>query len=216
MFKKKKIINFDKEIKNVENKRLSTIVKRIQIMGVIFFVIFGFAIYKLANFKKEIIFLYKNFEEEFLVLSFLLFLLVLYIGNLFIEIFYAFYEDEETEEDKRKKIQNREYNGEEIIDLFTKNLLFPDDEKQRKIYKEIFYEFYGKDFEMFKNWLKSRKMTPKELYVKLLKNEKVQKEIEKELLKENIKTIGEIATKENIKKLKEQKLENEINDYFKN
>lgn len=69
---------------------------------------------------------------------------------------------------------------------------------------------------MFKNWLKSRKMTPKELYVKLLKNEKVQKEIEKELLKENIKTIGEIATKENIKKLKEQKLENEINDYFKN
>ena len=96
MFKKKKIINFDKEIKNVENKRLSTIVKRIQIMGVIFFVIFGFAIYKLANFKKEIIFLYKNFEEEFLVLSFLLFLLVLYIGNLFIEIFYAFYEDEET------------------------------------------------------------------------------------------------------------------------
>lgn len=68
---------------------------------------------------------------------------------------------------------------------------------------------------MFKDWLKSRKITPKELYVKLLKNEKVQKGIEKELLKENIKTIGEIVTKENIKKLKEQKLENEINDYFK-
>lgn len=213
MFKKKKTINFDKEIKNVESKRLPTIVKRIIFIGIIFFGIFGFAIYKLSNFKKEIIFLYRNFEEEFLVLLFLLFLLVVYIANLLMEIFYI---DEETEEDKRKKIQNREYNGEEIIDLFTKNLLFPDDEKQRKIYKEIFYEFYGKDFEMFKNWLKSRKMTPKELYVKLLKNEKVQKGIEKELLKENIKTIGEIATKENIEKLKEQKLENEINDYFKN
>ena len=213
MFKKKKTINFDKEIKNVKKNGLPTIVKRMVVMAVIFFGIFGFAIYKLSNFKKEIIFLYRNFEEEFLVLLFLLFLLVVYIANLLMEIFYI---DEETEEDKRKKIQNREYNGEEIIDLFTKNLLFPDDEKQRKIYKEIFYEFYGKDFEMFKNWLKSRKMTPKELYVKLLKNEKVQKEIEKELLKENIKAIGEIATKENIKKLKEQKLENEINDYFKN
>ena len=213
MFKKKKTINFDKEIKNVKKNGLPTIVKRMVVMAVIFFGIFGFAIYKLSNFKKEIIFLYRNFEEEFLVLLFLLFLLVVYIANLLMEIFYI---DEETEEDKRKKIQNREYNGEEIIDLFTKNLLFPDDEKQRKIYKEIFYEFYGKDFEMFKNWLKSRKMTPKELYVKLLKNEKVQKEIEKELLKENIKTIGEIATKENIKKLKEQKLEDEINDYFKN
>ncbi len=213
MFKKKKTINFDKEIKNVKKNGLPTIVKRMVVMAVIFFGIFGFAIYKLSNFKKEIIFLYTNFEEEFLVLLFLLFLLVVYIANLLMEIFYI---DEETEEDKRKKIQNREYNGEEIIDLFTKNLLFPDDEKQRKIYKEIFYEFYGKDFEMFKNWLKSRKMTPKELYVKLLKNEKVQKEIEKELLKENIKAIGEIVSKENIEKLKEQKLENEINDYFKN
>lgn len=213
MFKKKKTINFDKEIKNVKKNGLPTIVKRMVVMAVIFFGIFGFAIYKLSNFKKEIIFLYRNFEEEFLVLLFLLFLLVVYIANLLMEIFYI---DEETEEDKRKKIQNREYNGEEIIDLFTKNLLFPDDEKQRKIYKEIFYEFYGKDFEMFKNWLKSRKMTPKELYVKLLKNEKVQKEIEKELLKENIKAIGEIVSKENIEKLKEQKLENEINDYFKN
>lgn len=213
MFKKKKTINFDKEIKNVESKRLPTIVKRIIFIGIIFFGIFGFAIYKLSNFKKEIIFLYTNFEKEFFSLLFLLFLFVVYIANLLMEIFYV---DEETEEDKRKRIQNREYDGEEIIDLFTKNLLFPDDEKQRKIYKEIFYEFYGKDFEMFKNWLKSRKMTPKELYVKLLKNEKVQKEIEKELLKENIKIIGEITTKENIKKLKEQKLENEINDYFKN
>jgi hypothetical protein len=213
MFKKKKTINFDKEIKNVKKNGLPTIVKRMVVMAVIFFGIFGFAIYKLSNFKREIIFLYTNFEEEFLVLLFLLFLLVVYIANLLMEIFYI---DEETEEDKRKKIQNREYNGEEIIDLFTKNLLFPDDEKQRKIYKEIFYEFYGKDFEMFKNWLKSRKMTPKELYVKLLKNEKVQKEIEKELLKENIKAIGEIVSKENIEKLKEQKLENEINDYFKN
>lgn len=212
MFKKKKTINFDKEIKNVESKELPTIVKRIIFIGIIFFGILGFAIYKLANFKKEIIFLYTNFEKEFFALLFLLFLLIVYIANLLMEIFYI---DEETEEDKRKKIQNREYNGEEIIDLFTKNLLFPDDEKQRKIYKEIFYEFYGKDFEMFKNWLKSRKMTPKELYVKLLKNEKVQKGIEKELLKENIKTIGEIATKENIEKLKEKKLENEINDYFK-
>jgi hypothetical protein len=213
MFKKKKTVNFDKEIKNVENKGLPTIIKRMTVMGVIFFGILGFTIYKLTNFKKEIIFLYKNFEEEFFALLFLLFLLVVYIANLLMEIFYI---DEETEEDKRKKIQNREYDGEEIIDLFTKNLLFPDDEKQRKIYKEIFYEFYGKDFEMFKNWLKSRKMTPKELYVKLLKNEKVQKEIEKELLKENIKAIGEIVSKENIEKLKEQKLENEINDYFKN
>lgn len=213
MFKKKKTINFDKEIKNVKKNGLPTIVKRMVVMAVIFFGIFGFAIYKLSNFKREIIFLYTNFEEEFLVLLFLLFLLVVYIANLLMEIFYI---DEETEEDKRKKIQNREYNGEEIIDLFTKNLLFPDDEKQRKIYKEIFYEFYGKDFEMFKNWLKSRKMTPKELYIKLLKNEKVQKEIEKELLKENIKAIGEIVSKENIEKLKEQKLENEINDYFKN
>ena len=213
MFKKKKTINFDKEIKNVKKNGLPTIVKRMVVMAVIFFGIFGFAIYKLSNFKREIIFLYTNFEEEFLVLLFLLFLLVVYIANLLMEIFYI---DEEAEEDKRKKIQNREYNGEEIIDLFTKNLLFPDDEKQRKIYKEIFYEFYGKDFEMFKNWLKSRKMTPKELYVKLLKNEKVQKEIEKELLKENIKAIGEIVSKENIEKLKEQKLENEINDYFKN
>ena len=42
MFKKKKTINFDKEIKNVKKNGLPTIVKRMVVMAVIFFWNFWF------------------------------------------------------------------------------------------------------------------------------------------------------------------------------
>mgnify|MGYP000957403634 CR=1 FL=1 len=118
-----------------------------------------------------------------------------------------------------KSVDKKNYSGENIISLFEKKYFF--ENKPKKIYIKIFEKYYSKDFETFKIWLNSKKITPKELYIKMLSNKEVQKDIEEEytkiILTENTKTISDEITK--IKKLEEKKIKerelgNQIEDYF--
>lgn len=104
-----------------------------------------------------------------------------------------------------KSVDKKNYSGENIISLFEKRYFF--ENKPKKIYIKIFEKYYSKDFETFKIWLNSKKITPKELYIKMLSNKEVQKDIQEEYIKiiltENTKTISDEITK--IKKLEEKK-----------
>lgn len=109
--------------------------------------------------------------------------------------------------------------NQEILEFFEKKGFFKKETK--KIYKEIFEKHYSKDFETFKNWIKTGNITPRKLYIKMLSNKEVQKEIQEEymkkILKSNVKKILKevVAEDKEEKKIKEkEKTKIEIENYF--
>ena len=109
--------------------------------------------------------------------------------------------------------------NQEILEFFEKKGFF--EMKTKEIYKKIFEKHYSKDFETFKNWIKTGNITPRKLYIKMLSNKEVQKEIQEEymkkILKNNVKEIlREVITEDKEeKKIKEkEKTKIEIENYF--
>ena len=109
--------------------------------------------------------------------------------------------------------------SQEILDFFEKKGFFK--EKTKEIYKEIFEKHYSKDFETFKNWIKTGNITPRKLYIKMLSNKEVQKDIQEEymkkILKSNVKEILKevVAEDKEEKEIKEkEKTKREIEEYF--
>lgn len=109
--------------------------------------------------------------------------------------------------------------NQEILEFFEKKGFF--EMKTKEIYKKIFEKHYSKDFETFKNWIKTGNITPRKLYIKMLSNKEVQKEIQEEymkkILKSNVKEILKevIAEDKEEKKIKEkEKTKIEIENYF--
>lgn len=109
--------------------------------------------------------------------------------------------------------------NQEILEFFEKKGFFKKETKE--IYKEIFEKHYSKDFETFKNWIKTGNITPRKLYIKMLSNKEVQKDIQEEymknILKSNVKEILRevVAEDKEEKKIKEkEKTKREIEDYF--
>lgn len=106
-----------------------------------------------------------------------------------------------------------------ILEYFEKRGFFKNETKE--IYKKIFEKHYSKDFETFKNWIKTGNITPRKLYIKMLSNKEVQKDIQEEymkkILKSNVKEILRevIAEDKEEKKIKEkEKTKIEIENYF--
>lgn len=109
--------------------------------------------------------------------------------------------------------------NQEILEFFEKKGFF--ELKTKEIYKKIFEKHYSKDFETFKNWIKTGNITPRKLYIKMLSNKQVQKEIQEEymkkILKSNVKEILKevIAEDKEEKEIKEkEKTKIEIENYF--
>lgn len=109
--------------------------------------------------------------------------------------------------------------NQEILEFFEKKGFFKKETKE--IYKKIFEKYYSKDFETFKNWIKTGNITPRKLYIKMLSNKEVQKEIQEEymkkILKSNVKEILRevIAEDKEEKEIKEkEKTKIEIENYF--
>lgn len=109
--------------------------------------------------------------------------------------------------------------NQEILEFFEKKGFFK--MKTKEIYKKIFEKHYSKDFETFKNWIKTGNITPRKLYIKMLSNKEVQKEIQEEymkkILKSNVKEILKevVAEDKEEKEIKEkEKTKREIEDYF--
>ena len=109
--------------------------------------------------------------------------------------------------------------NQEILEFFEKKGFFKKETKE--IYKKIFEKHYSKDFETFKNWIKTGNITPRKLYIKMLSNKEVQKDIQEEymkkILKSNVKEILKevIAEDKEEKEIKEkEKTKIEIENYF--
>lgn len=109
--------------------------------------------------------------------------------------------------------------NQEILDFFEKKGFFK--EKAKEIYKEIFEKHYSKDFETFKNWIKTGNITPRKLYIKMLSNKEVQKEIQEEYMKKLLKSnvveiLAEVISEDKEEKeIKEKKkTKREIEEYF--
>lgn len=109
--------------------------------------------------------------------------------------------------------------NQEILEFFEKKGFFR--MKTKEIYKKIFEKHYSKDFETFKNWIKTGNITPRKLYIKMLSNKQVQKDIQEEytrkILKSNVKEILKevIAEDKEEKEIKEkEKTKIEIENYF--
>lgn len=109
--------------------------------------------------------------------------------------------------------------NQEILEFFEKKGFF--EMKTKEIYKKIFEKHYSKDFETFKNWIKTGNITPRKLYIKMLSNKQVQKEIQEEYIKKILKSNTEKILKEVIAEDKKEKeikeKENtkiEIENYF--
>lgn len=109
--------------------------------------------------------------------------------------------------------------NQEILEFFEKKGFF--EMKTKEIYKKIFEKHYSKDFETFKNWIKTGNITPRKLYIKMLSNKQVQKDIQEEymkkILKSNVKEILRevIAEDKEEKEIKEKEnTKREIENYF--
>lgn len=109
--------------------------------------------------------------------------------------------------------------NQEILEFFEKKGFF--EMKTKEIYKKIFEKHYSNDFETFKNWIKRGNITPRQLYIKMLSNKQVQKDIQEEymkkILKSNVKEILRevIAEDKEEKEIKEKEnTKREIENYF--
>ena len=131
---------------------------------------------------------------------------------------------EKTEDiyDFQNQLRNREtysFFNDSVLDYFYENF-YPVDYK--KEFENVFNNYYKNDEEKFKKWLNSGEIKPKELYIKLLSNKELQKDINKNLLKLSIETTNkniqkQISDEKKRKKEEEFKenIKSEINNYFK-
>ena len=225
-----KLIDFDKEIKNAQITYSSY--KKIYIKtfaGILISIIFTL-IYCVR--KYNVFFLNLKFIHIGLlfVLIFSLILTITIVGYPFIfwniikiiNIKNKSLEKTEDIYDFQNQLRNREtysFFNDSVLDYFYENF-YPVDYK--KEFENVFNNYYKNDEAKFKKWLNSGEIKPKELYIKLLSNKKLQEDINKNLLKLSIETTNkniqkQISDEKKRKKEEEFKenIKSEINDYFK-
>lgn len=228
--KKDKLINFDREIKNAQITYSNYGKIYSMTFTGILLVISSILIYYVR--KYNVFF----FSPKFLHISLSIIAVVSVILTLVIVGFpFIFWNIikiiniknkslEKTEDiyDFQNQLRNREtysFFNDSVLDYFYENF-YPVDYK--KEFKEIFNKYYKNDEEKFQKWLNSGEIKPKELYIKLLSNKELQKDINKNLLKLSIETTNkniqkQISDEKKRKKEEEFKenIKSEINNYFK-
>lgn len=228
--KKDKLINFDREIKNAQITYSNYGKIYSMTFTGILLVISSILIYYVR--KYNVFF----FSPKFLHISLSIIAVVSVILTLVIVGFpFIFWNIikiiniknkslEKTEDiyDFQNQLRNREtysYFDESVLDYFYENF-YPVDYK--KEFENVFNNYYKNDEEKFKKWLNSGEIKSKELYIKLLSNKELQKDIKKKLLKCSIETTNKNIQKQisdEKKRTKEEEykenIKKEINEYFK-
>lgn len=103
-----------------------------------------------------------------------------------------------------------EFNVEEdILNTFSK-IFYPEEYKEE--FEECFEKHYRKDEENFKQWIKWQEITVKELYIKLLENKELQKDIIEKIIKKSIFVISQNSKDEKIEEQLKLKKEKEIEE----
>lgn len=188
---------------------------------------------KLINFDREI----KNAQITYLsykkiyirtfagISTFFEHLLYFAIGNMvYAFIFGKFFDLIYPKRLREIQRNTKNTDKQDVLNVFH-NYFYP--QEYKKDFEKIFEKYYRKDEEKFREWLMSKEITPKELYIKLIDDKALQKDINEEILKSNILLLSKNSEKidkekrEEIKKQKEQeekllKVRKDIEEYFTN
>lgn len=107
-------------------------------------------------------------------------------------------------------IEKEEFDVEEdVLNTFSK-IFYPEEYKEE--FEECFEKHYRKDEENFKQWIKWQEITVKELYIKLLENKELQKDIIEKIIKKSIVVISQNSKDEKIDEQLKLKKEKEIEE----
>ena len=103
------------------------------------------------------------------------------------------------------------------ISLKTLNYIYPKHlreiyAKLKEEFEECFEKYYRKDEKNFKQWIKWQEITIKELYIKLLENKELQKDIIEKIIKKSIVVISQNSKDEKIDEQLKLKKEKEIEE----
>lgn len=98
---------------------------------------------------------------------------------------------------------------EDVLNTFSK-IFYPAEYKEE--FEECFEKHYRKDEENFKQWIKWQEITIKELYIKLLENKELQKDIIEKIIKKSIVVISKNSKDEKIEEQLKLKKEKEIEE----
>lgn len=198
----KGIFDFEKEIKELR-KNFHILQNILNINITILFLIPFIANFSIIYFDRDV--------ELIVYAKHLLYFLIGYISFLYISLKTLNYIYPKHLREIYAKLKEEFDVEEDVLNTFSK-IFYPVEYKEE--FEECFEKHYRKDEENFKQWIKWQEITVKELYIKLLENKELQKDIIEKIIKKSIVVISQNSKDEKIEeqlKLKKEKETEEKN-----
>lgn len=196
----KEIFDFKKEIKELR--------KNFHILQNI--LNFNITILFLIPFIVNFSIIYFDRDVELIVYAkHLLYFIISYISFLYISLKTINYIYPKNLREIYTKLKEEFDVEEDVLNTFSK-IFYPVEYKEE--FEECFEKHYRKDEENFKQWIKWQEITVKELYIKLLENKELQKDIIEKIIKKSIVVISQNSKDEKIEEQLKLKKEKEIEE----
>lgn len=215
IFLQKKLIDFDKEIKyfNREKNYLEKILiffkedngLFILVMLVLDFFYLFITLEETKVFSQNLSLteiLFSGFKQIFYV----------FLTNVLYLLFSHFLVNNPYTEKLIEKFERTSKPYEYYMNIFDyfEEYFYPEEYKEE--FRKNFKKYYRKDEKNFKQWIKWQEITIKELYIKLLENKELQKDIIEKIIKKSIVVISQNSKDEKIDEQLKLKKEKEIEE----
>lgn len=196
----KGIFNFKKEIKELR-KNFHLLQNILNFNITILFLIPFIVNFSIIYFDKDV--------ELIVYAKHLLYFIIGYISFLYISLKTLNYIYPKHLREIYAKLKEEFDVEEDVLNTFSK-IFYPKEYKEE--FEECFEKHYRKDEENFKQWIKWQEITVKELYIKLLENKELQKDIIEKIIKKSIVVISQNSKDEKIEEQLKLKKEKEIEE----
>jgi hypothetical protein len=196
----KEIFDFEKEIKELR-KNFHILQNILNFNITILFLIPFIANFSIIYFDRDV--------ELIVYAKHLLYFLIGYISFLYISLKTLNYIYPKHLREIYAKLKEEFDVEEDVLNTFSK-IFYPEEYKEE--FEECFEKYYRKDEKNFKQWIKWQEITIKELYIKLLENKELQKDIIEKIIKKSIVVISQNSKDEKIDEQLKLKKEKEIEE----
>lgn len=200
IFMNKGIFDFEKEIKELR-KNFHILQNILNFNITILFLIPFIANFSIIYFDRDV--------ELIVYAKHLIYFLIGYISFLYISLKTLNYIYPKHLREIYRKLKEEFDVEEDILNTFSK-IFYPEEYKEE--FEECFEKYYRKDEKNFKQWIKWQEITIKELYIKLLENKELQKDIIEKIIKKSIVVISQNSKDEKIDEQLKLKKEKEIEE----
>ena len=200
IFMNKGIFDFEKEIKELR-KNFHILQNILNFNITILFLIPFIANFSIIYFDRDV--------ELIVYAKHLLYFLIGYISFLYISLKTLNYIYPKHLREIYAKLKEEFDVEEDVLNTFSK-IFYPEEYKEE--FEECFEKYYRKDEKKFKQWIKWKEITIKELYIKLLENKELQKDIIEKIIKKSIVVISQNSKDEKIDEQLKLKKEKEIEE----